>query len=42
MAKNQTKEKQKLTMTTMVTTIIKEKIYNLMNKITVIVSAGSL
>ena len=34
MAKNQTKEKQKLTMTTMVTTITKEKIYNLMNKIT--------
>ncbi|MBE5888152.1 MAG: hypothetical protein E7283_04870 [Lachnospiraceae bacterium] len=42
MAKNQTKEKQKFTMTTMVTTITKEKIYNLMNKITVIVSAGFL
>lgn len=42
MAKNQTKETQKLTMTTMVTTITKEKIYNLMNKITVIVSAGFL
>lgn len=42
MAKNQTNDKPKLTMTSMVTTITKEKIYSFMNKITVIVSAGFL
>ena len=42
MAANHSNDKPKKTMTSMVATITKEKIYNLMNKITVIVSAGFL
>ena len=42
MTANHTNDKPKKTMTSMVATITKEKIYGLMNKITVIVSAGFL